>query len=68
MVSARHGVLRSGARIWSVDMMEITVEATVEFTPVYDDVTARSLESEFARLEGEMLGERWRRTISFRFR
>jgi len=30
---------------------------TVEFTPVYDDATARSLSSEFARLEGEMLGE-----------
>ncbi|XP_024872863.1 molybdenum cofactor sulfurase 3 isoform X2 [Temnothorax curvispinosus] len=34
-------------------MGETTVETMVEFTPIYDEVTARTLESEFARLEGE---------------
>jgi hypothetical protein len=34
------------------------VETTVEFTPVYDDATASSLASEFARLEGEVLERR----------
>jgi len=45
----RHKFLRSGTRI--------VMETMVEFTPVYDDATVRSLSSEFARLEGEMLGE-----------
>ncbi|XP_012536309.2 molybdenum cofactor sulfurase 3 [Monomorium pharaonis] len=34
-------------------MVETMVETTMEFTPVYDDATARSLVNEFTRLEGE---------------
>lgn len=30
---------------------------TMEFTTVYDDVTTRSLDSEFARLAGEVFDE-----------
>lgn len=37
----------------SIDMVETMEFTPVEFTPVYDDAIARSLESEFARLEGK---------------
>jgi len=45
-------------------MMDTIIENIVKFTPVYDDVTARSLAREFTRLEGKMLeGEDFFKTI-----
>lgn len=40
-------------QIYSLVQNTVKMAETLEFTTVYDDVTVKFLENEFARLEGE---------------